>query len=149
MTYDLTNEAQAAQFKARCNDLYAKKAIVNLTEKRPQRSLSQNAYMHLAIRYFAARKGYTAEEVKEWYFKQWVNPDIFQSEAVIDKITRGPRVRTRSSASLTSEEMTTAIDRFRNWASNLGEESVYIPAPDDYRAIAQAEREIEQCKEFI
>ena len=69
MLYDLSNDLHAENFKKRCNMLYRKKCVVELTEKKPQRTLSQNAYLHAALGYFGMQSGYTIEEVKEWYFK--------------------------------------------------------------------------------
>ena len=52
----------------------------------------------------------------------------------------------RSTASLDTAEMTTAIDRFRNWAASVG---VYIPSPDEERLVQLMEIEVYRNREFI
>ena len=73
MLFDLSNIIQKERFKRRCNDLYKKGCIVDLTEKKQQRTLSQNRYLHLLLGYFALEYGETLQWVKEQYFKKYVN----------------------------------------------------------------------------
>ncbi len=146
MLFDLSNELQAQNFKARCNALYTKKCIVDLTEKRPQRTLSQNAYLHAALGYFGSQFGYEIEEVKAWYFKELCNPELFVRYEP-DKLTGEQRKRLRSSADLTTDEMTLAIDRFRNWAANKS--GIYIPSPDEHRMVMQMEIEAQRAKQYL
>ncbi|MCM1452662.1 MAG: recombination protein NinB [Clostridium sp.] len=146
MLYDLQNELQAVNFKARCNALFSKKCVVELTEKRPQRSLRQNAYLHAALGYFGLQFGYTLDEVKDWYFKDTCNPELFVRQRT-DSLTGEQRKVFRSSAELTTEEMTTAIERFRNWASKVA--GVYIPSPDEHRLVTQMEIEAQRGKMYL
>lgn len=143
MLYDLTNELQAENFKRRCNALYKKRCIVSLTEKKPQRTLSQNAYLHAALGYFGLQFGYKIEEVKQWYFKEICNPELFVSE-IKDAITGEMRKIFRSSADLTTSEMTIAIERFRNWSADVA--GVYIPSPEEHQMVMQMEIEIEKAR---
>ncbi len=147
MLYDLSIELQAENFKKRCNALFLKKCIVDLTEKKPQRTLRQNAYLHAALGYFGLQFGYTIKEVKEWYFKETCNPDLFVRK-VYDPLTGKERVVLRSSADLTVEEMTTAIERFRNWAVQI-DPPVYIPSPEEHRMVEQMEREVQIAKLYL
>ena len=146
MLYDLSNDLQAENFKTRCNALYKKRCIVDLTEKKPQRTLSQNAYLHAALGYFGLQTGYTMQEVKEWYFKAECNPEMFVREKT-DTLTGRQRKVLRSSADLTTEEMTTAIDRFRNWASDKA--GIYIPSPEEHRLVMQMEIEAQRGRMYI
>lgn len=146
MIYDLQNELQAKNFKVRCNTLYKKKCIVELSERKPQRTLRQNSYLHAALGYFAIQLGYKLDEVKEWYFKDTCNKELFVRYKV-DKITGEQRKVLRSSTDLTTEEMTVAIERFRNWAAETA--TVYIPSPDEHRLIEQMEREIMKNKLYL
>lgn len=153
MVYDLTNELQAEKYKKRCNALYKKKAVVELTEKFPNRTLSQNAYLHAALSYFALEYGdderevvkLTPEEVKIWYFKEHCNPDLFLKRKV-DPITGEERKTLKSSSSLDTAEMTLAIDRFREFAAKVG---VYIPSPDEHKLVVAMEREVELNKKWL
>lgn len=146
MFYDLSNELQAENFKKRCNALFRKKTIVDLTEKKPQRTRSQNAYLHAALGYFGLQLGYRMGEVKEWYFKDLCNPDLFV-RMVEDRITGEMRKTLRSSSDLDTAEMTTAIERFRNWAADVA--GVYIPSPEEHRLVEQMEIEVQRAKLYL
>lgn len=146
MLYDLTNPLHAEQFKAKVNKLYKAKAIVELTEKRAKRSLPQNKYLHLILGYFGVESGNTLEWVKREYFKKLCNKDIFVKERV-DNITNQKTKYLRSSADLTIDEMTTAIERFRNWSAQ--EAGIYIPSPDEQDLLIIAEIETERNKNYL
>lgn len=146
MLYDLSNPLHSEQFKLRVNKLYQSKAVVELTEKKTKRSLPQNKYLHLILGYFGVETGNTLEWVKREYFKKLCNKDIFVKERV-DNITNQRTKYLRSSADLTTDEMTTAIERFRNWASQ--EAGVYIPSPDEQDLLIIAEIETERNRQYL
>lgn len=146
MIYDLSNDLQAKTFKTRCNALYKKRCVVELTEKKPQRTLNQNSYLHAALGYFGSQIGYTLEEVKDWYFKEAANAELFVRQRK-DRLTGEWRKTLRSSSELTVDEMTTAIERFRNWSADKA--GIYIPSPDEHRLVAQMELEVMKTKEYI
>ena len=112
---------------------------------KPKRSLPQNSYLHVLLGYFAAQTGNTLEWVKREYYKKLVNPTTF----IRTKEDRfmGVVKYLRSSADLGTAEMTTTIDRFRNWSA--GEAGIYLPTPDEERLLQLAQIEIERNKEFI
>lgn len=146
MLFDLQNELQAENFKKRCNALFKKKSVVELTEKRPQRTLRQNSYLHAALGYFGMQFGYKLDEVKTWYFKETCNPELFVRYKT-DSITGEQRKVHRSSAELTTDEMTLAIERFRNWAADAA--GVYIPSPEEHRLVEQMEIEVMRGRAYI
>lgn len=146
MLYDLQNDLQAENFKKRVNALFKKRCIVELTEKKPQRTLKQNAYLHAALGYFGMQFGYTIEEVKTWYFKDTCNSELFVRYKT-DSITGMQRKALRSSAELTSDEMTVAIERFRNWAADVA--GVYIPSPEEHRLVEQMEIEVMRGRMYL
>ena len=127
MRYDGSNELHAAQARARLENLIAGKKVFDITEKKPQRSLSQNSYLHVLLSYFACQIGETMEYVKREYFKKLVNPATFIRERE-DKFL-GRIKFLRSSAVLDKDEMTLCIDRFRNWSS--AKAGIYLPSPDE------------------
>lgn len=145
MRYDGANELHAAQARARLEKLIRGRKVFDLTEKKPQRSLSQNSYMHVILAYFACQYGETAEYVKREYFKKLVNPATFIREREDRFLGRIKYLR--SSADLTTDEMTLCIDRFRNWSAESA--GIYLPIPDEGRLISLMEIEIERNKEFI
>ena len=144
MKYDLSNELQRGQFNVRAASLLKKGSVVELKECKV-RSLRQNSFLHVALGYFASQTGNTLEYVKQYYYKRLVNPDIFRRER--DDKYLGHIEVWRSSASLTQEEMSLSIDRFRNWSAS--EAGIYIPSPDDARLVQLMEIEIEKYKEYI
>lgn len=145
MIFNLANPYDLDKYKEYVNTLYSKKAIVEVKEKRPVRSLKQNSYLHTIIAYFACEYGCTAEEAKLDYYKKTCNKDLF----VIKKVNRhGREVETvRSSSVLDTQEMTLSIERFRNWSASVA--GIYLPSPQDNDAIVFAMQEIERNKEFI
>lgn len=145
MLFDTSNPLQKEQFKARSAKLAESGKVVELTEKKPVRTSNQNRFLHVALGYFACETGNTLEWVKQQYFKKLVNPDIFIREKTDEYLGRIKVLR--SSADLDTAEMTTAIERFRNWASR--ETGVYIPSPEEGDLIRLMEIEMERNKEFI
>ena len=143
--YDTSNPLDKANFLLRAKKLAESGKIVELTEKKPRRTLSQNAYCHLAIAYFASQYGCSLEWAKSQYFKKLVNPDLFIREKE-DKFL-GSVKYLRSTADLDVSEMSMAIDKWRNWCSM--EASIYIPNSDDYYSVQLMEVEINKYKEFI
>ena len=120
-------------------------SIVELTEKKPRRSDQQNKYLHVILGYFAMETGNTLEWVKQQYFKKLVNGEIFIKEQE-DKYLGKIKIL-RSSADLDSAEMTTAIDRFRNWAS--AEAGVYLPTANEDELLSLMEVEIARYKQYL
>ena len=51
--YDTSNPLQKEQFKARSAKLAESGKVVELTEKKPKRSLQSNKYLHVILGYFA------------------------------------------------------------------------------------------------
>lgn len=145
MMYDLNNPLHRESFKVKANALVKKGVIVELTEKKPQRSENQNKYLHVALGIVALEFGETMEYVKEYYFKRLCNRDLFVIQKE-DKRIGMTIADTRSSADLSTAEMTTALERFRNWAAGEG---CYIPSPDEHRAVQMMEVELSRNRQFL
>ena len=145
MIYDTSNPLDKANFMLRAKKLAEKGVIVDLTEKKPRRSLPQNKYLHVILAYFGTQTGNTLEWVKQQYYKKLVNPDLFIREKE-DKYLGRIKVL-RSSADLDTAEMSLSIERFRNWAAQ--EAGIYIPSADEAILIQQMEIEVERNKEFL
>lgn len=145
MVYDTSNPLDKANFLLRAKKLADKGAIIELTEKKPRRSLPQNKYLHVLLAYFGTQTGNTLEWVKQQYYKKLVNPDLFIREKEDKYLGRIKALR--SSADLDTAEMSLSIERFRNWAAQ--EVGVYLPSADEYIIIQQMEIEIERNKEFL
>lgn len=142
--YDTSNPLQKEQFKARSAKLAERGKVVELTEKKPKRTLNQNKYLHICLAYFGCQIGETMEYVKRNYYKILCNKDTFIRERE-DKFL-GKIKYLRSSADLDSAEMSLTIERFRNFSSAQG---IYIPSPEEERLIQMMEIEIDQNKPYI
>jgi hypothetical protein len=145
MIYNLSSPLDKANFLLRAKKLVESGVIVDLTEKKPRRSLPQNKYLHVILAYFGTQTGNTLEWVKQQYYKKLVNPDLFIREKE-DKYLGRIKVL-RSSADLDTSEFSLSIERFRNWAAQ--EAGIYIPSADEAILIQQMEIEIERNKEFL
>lgn len=145
MIYNLSSPLDKANFLLRAKKLADSGVIVDLTEKKPRRSLPQNKYLHVILAYFGTQTGNTLEWVKQQYYKKLVNPDLFIREKE-DKYLGRIKVL-RSSADLDTAEMTESIEKFRNWTAQ--EAGIYIPSADEAILIQQMEIEIERSKEFL
>lgn len=144
MLYDLNNEFHRVQAKSRFENLLERRCVIDLVEK-TNRTLPQNKYLHVCLGCLALHLGETIEDVKKFIFKIKINPDIFIVEKEVKRVGK---VKTlRSSASLTKDEMTLAINRFRDWASK--EENCYIPSSDEHLLIRQMEIEYERAKQYL
>ena len=145
MIYNTSNPLDKANFLLRAKKLAESGVIVDLTEKKPRRSLPQNKYLHVILAYFGTQTGNTLEWVKQQYYKKLVNPDLFIREKE-DKYLGRIKVL-RSSADLDTSEFSLSVERFRNWASQ--EAGIYLPSADEYIIIQQMEIEIERNKEYL
>lgn len=145
MVYDTSNPLDKANFLLRVKKLADSGKVIELTEKKPRRSLPQNKYLHVLLAYFGTQTGNTLEWVKQQYYKKLVNPDLFIREKE-DKYLGKIKVL-RSSADLDTSEFSLSVERFRNWASQ--EAGVYLPSADEYIIIQQMEIEIERNKEYL
>jgi hypothetical protein len=145
MIYDTSNPLDKANFMLRAKKLAESGKVIELTEKKPRRSLPQNKYLHVILAYFGTQTGNTLEWVKQQYYKKLVNPDLFIREKE-DKYLGMIKVL-RSSADLDTAEMSLSIERFRNWAAQ--EVGIYIPSADEAILIQQMEIEIERNKEYL
>lgn len=145
MIFNLNNPHEYSKFKEYVNKLYEQKAIVEVKKKLPNRSLAQNAYLHLILGYFACEIGYSLEEVKVEIFKKTCNRELFERK----KVNKYGKEITylRSSSELDTGEMTTAIERFRYWSSANAE--LYLPAPNEKQFLVYVEQEIQRNKEFV
>ena len=145
MVYDTSNPLDKANFLLRVKKLADSGKVIELTEKKPRRSLPQNKYLHVLLAYFGTQTGNTLEWVKQQYYKKLVNPDLFIREKE-DKYLGKIKVL-RSSADLDTSKFSLSVERFRNWASQ--EAGVYLPSADEYIIIQQMEIEIERNKEYL
>ena len=143
MTYDLSNARHLAQFRSRISALEERGASVELREL-SGRTKAQNSYHHLILGVVAIETGNTLAYTKDIYFKRLVNPDIFVKE--VNDLYVGKVQVVRSSADLSVETMSTAIDKFKRWAAEQG---IYIPEPEDAERLKDIELEMGRMKSYL
>lgn len=144
--YDLNTNIDRERFKRRVNALFELRAVVELLEHKPKRTSAQNRYLHAILGEFAMQTGNTLAYVKTEYFKRLCNPEIFVIRA-FDKLAKREVEQLRSSRDVDTGEMTTAIERFRNWAA--AEAGIDLPSPDDGDWISYIEREMQHQKVWL
>ena len=144
MLYDLKNPLDRERFKRRCNALFEKRGIVELSEK-TKRSNQSNKYLHLLLGYLAIETGNSIDYVKEVFYKRNANPAIFVQ--IKDDELLGKVEYLRSSASLSQEEFSTSIDRLRDWSSQVA--GIYLPSPNEEQFLASIEVEMSRYKQWL
>ena len=143
MQYNLATELDQERFVNRANLLLQKGVVVELTEK-TFRSPNQNRYLHLLIGVVAMDTGVGLEYAKREYFKKLVNKDLFIRKEQ-DRFSGEIEV-IRSSASLTIEEMSLAIDKFKRWGAENG---FYLPSPEDKERLRDIEIEMGRMRQYL
>lgn len=145
MILDLAKDGDRSKFRSYCEYLLKRQVPVEVKERKHQRSLAQNRYLHTILAYFASEFGYSLEQVKYDIFKRAVNKEIFE---VVRENRHGQRITyLRSSRDLDTGEMTTAIERFRNWSAS--EAGLYIPEAGEYDALLEAEKQIAMYEKYL
>lgn len=145
MLFDLKNEYQIPKFKEYVNKLFKERAVVEVKKKHPNRTLAQNSYLHLLLGYFGSEYGCSLDEAKVDFYKRTCNRDLFERKTVN---RYGKEVTyLRSSAELTTGEMTLSIVRFRNWS--VANADIYLPGANEYQMLVYAQQEVERNKVFI
>lgn len=143
MKYDLSNPIHVQQFKIYAQKLAKRGTGIAELKVGTRRSLPQNAYLHVILSYLASQTGVSVEYAKEWYFKRLANPSIFLREWN-DPFAGQTITYLRSTAEITKEEMTDAIDNFLQWTeTNCG---FRLPEADEKRLLELMEVETERSK---
>ena len=101
--------------------------------------------MHLALGSSVVSTVAASMKQKLTFIRRTCNRDLFERKAVNKK---GKEVTyLRSSAELTTGEMTLSIDRFRNWSASVA--GIYLPAANEHQMLIYAQQEIQRNQEFI
>ena len=143
MKLNLTDELDRQRFVRRCSTLIEQGAYVELRELKP-RTRNQNNYLHLLLGIVAMDTGNTIEYVKIQYFKHLVNHEIFIRKAK-DKWL-GEVDYYRSTADLSKEEMSEAIDRYKRWGNENG---FYMPEPGEESLLRAVEIQMGRLQNYL
>ena len=145
MLYDLSTQFDCDRLRERVEKAIKGRKRVDFTLKAETRTLSQNSYLHLLLGYYGLIHGHTIEEVKEHYFKELCNRDIFISYSELEFIGRVKSIK--STKDIDKETMIIAIDRFIKWCEEVAETS--MPRSDDFLFINEAELRVSQASKFL
>lgn len=145
MIYDLNTEIDRERLTKRITSLFSARNIVEVKVYQPKRTNAQNRYLHAILGEFAMQTGNTLEETKTEYFKKHCNAELFVVTKTLKHI--GVKEALRSSSELDTAEMTTAIERFRNWSAS--EAGIYLPSPDEEAYIAAIEAEMQRHRDWL
>lgn len=137
MKYTTANKVEADAAREYLERLITDKRTVEIKRVSKRRSLKQNNYLYLLLGEFASELGYTVNEAKTLYKME--NLDIYS-------YTKNDKVFLRSSADLTTDEMTKTVDRFRTYAGELG---IDLPLPTDEAWLQSLENKIEQNRRYL
>ena len=146
MIYNPANEIDVQRSVDKLKYFIKKKKVFELKQKQVSKTYPQIKYVHLIMGWFALEYGETMEYVKLNYFKRLVNPEIFEFE-FINRKTGEVRIEYKSLADISKEQLTLAINRFRDYASKEG--GIYLPEPRDLAILQQIEIELNNNKQYL
>lgn len=146
MKYDLSKETEAREAREYFDKMLSHKYIVEIQRKFPRRTYNQNNYLHLLLSYCALEYGETLEYFKDYIWKRHINPDIFRQEYVNPK-TGEARDDWKSSAELSTKEMSVAVDRLIDFAAK--EMELILPSADQLDNIRYMENTLEKSKKYL
>lgn len=122
MLLDLSIQFDQKRAKEYFDKLLKSESKIEIKKVNKVRSLDQNRYFHLCVKFFCSETGYTTKEAKTVLAREFGSFMIYESNG--NKFIRSTR-------DLTTLEMTEYIDWIRNIAcfENLG---VYVMTPEEY-----------------
>lgn len=144
MFYNLANEFEKNKALTKLESLIKKGAIIELTEKK-ERSLNLNAYMHVCFGIVGLELGYNIDDVKTMLFKLTLFNEYYDKGV---KEVFGKKKRVVLSTKETPHDvLCEQVDLFRNYC--IGELGIYIPSPEEHKALKQAEVLINNNKNYL
>jgi len=137
MIYDLSNNIDKNKASFKLDELIKSSKVIELTEKRKKRTISQNSYLHVAISLLAIDTGYTLEEIKT----------VLKRECIFMRYKKESNVFLKRTRDLDTKELTDFIEFIIDYAGKLG---IYIPSSEEY-LINQIEinKEIQYNKQYL
>ena len=137
MKYNLSNIIEKEQAELKFNNAIVKGSIIELTNPRKKRSITQNAYLHVCISLFGIHFGYSLEEAKT----------LLKRECSFMIYDKNNVKFLKKTSLLNSKELTDFIDWLRNYS---GKQGLYIPTSEQYLTDSHLiDREIEKNKKYL
>lgn len=137
MIYDTSKPNELKELEARKEYLVSRGAVIELKEKREQRSIPHNAYFHVVCSLLGLHTGYELEEIKK-----------LLKEHFGYTYEKNGKVFLKSTAKMDDKELAEFIEKIRNLSSKYyGYE---IPDANEYKLNRYAiDREIEKHKLYL
>lgn len=119
MKLNLSNPLDQQKALTYLNHLVEKREKIEIRKIQKPRTINQNKYLHVCLKYFEEATGYTTNEAK----------DLLCEHSGFTYEKNGHRFR-KSTSDLTKEEMMEFIEFVRNFChDNLG---IYVPNSQEY-----------------
>ncbi len=138
MRYDLSDNQQAKEASDFLAASMMRDKIVEIKVVRQRRSLKANAYLHLLLQIFGSEFGYSLAEAKTIY-KRDVAPGIFV-------YYKNDQPFIRSSADLTSKEISDSIEQLKRYSAENG---LVLPEPENEEMIRHYEKQIQTNERYL
>lgn len=138
MKYDLSKDTEAREASEFLAGSIMRDKLVEIKVVRPTRSLKANAYYHLLLSICGSEWGYSLAEMKIMH-KRDISPNIFI-------YFKNDKPFTKSSADLTSKELSDSIEQLKKYAA---EQSLILPEPNDEDALRHWERQIQTNERYL
>ena len=120
MKYDLSKSYDNQRLLEYHKRLLKKKSVVEFKEVFKNRTITQNAYLHVLFSLWGLHHGYLMNETK-----QLVKEQLGYS------YEKKGRVFYEETSRMTTKELTIFIDKFRDWSNITC--GLYLPTPDEYK----------------
>ena len=142
--YNLRSKFRTQEFKIDVNTAIEQKLMVEFKPHK-DRTLNQNALMHVWFLCYAIFSGHTKNHVKQQIFKIELNADIFVVET-FNFLTGDAYREVRSTAKITKEECCLAMDRFDKAATEM---DLQLPRKEDKGYIREIKEEASRLKQYL
>lgn len=141
--FDFSIEKDKLAYLAMVESSESKKGLLTV-KKWANRSLSQNAYLHLILGYFAATWGYSMFHTKVEIFKKIVNPEYLTKE----RVSKDGDVflDVLSTKDLDKATFALCTDRFLNYSAKGG---LRLPEPNDLIYLDEIKAVVKEYEQFL
>ncbi len=146
MKYDGNIDIDQKKARTYLEKLISDGSKFEIVKKNKQRTIKQNAYMHVCITLYAIEFGLSMNEAKTDLKRDCIHHD-FTRYTKKDKITGKEKLYLTSTIDYTTDQAGRFIDWLRNYA---GKNGCYIPTSQEYLENKWSiDKEIDRNKEFL
>lgn len=144
--YDLRNNQDLKSFELYSEKLKSDGGCIVELKKKQNKTVRQNSYLHLILSWFAIEYGETVDYVKSEIYKKICNSDLFVYKRTNLK-TGELRDDLKSINDLDSAQITTSIDRFRDFSSK--EAGIYLAQPNEKEILDYYFVQSQRMKQYL